>query len=344
MQWFSKNILYQPTVRKHLGLLFIGYVLGIMIYSFVNFNTLQSSKELYLSGLLGVLIIYSVVFTNTILNRFVPYKKVPGIRILLGIIWTLILSFSLVYSSFLLYSKYHDYSITQEQQTDLLIKLGILLFCASVLYNIIYFALYAYSNYARGQVMELKLERKQAELQLMTLKSQLSPHFLFNSMNALAALFHKDVEKAEAFIRALAKSYQYTLSNYKTTLVSLKEELDFVNAYLYLIKTRFGDGVIVKVDLADAILISKIPPLTIQLLIENAVKHNVFNVNKPLTINLKSEENSLVINNTKTETKTQLCSTKVGLKNIISRYELITDKSVKIINDKDFTVKIPIIK
>ena len=344
MQWLSKNILYQPTVKKHLSLLFIGYVLGILIYSFVNFNTLQNGKEFYLSGLLGILVLYSVVFSNSFLNRFVPFKKVPGIRILVGIIWTLILSFSLVFGSFLGYNKFHGYMVTQEQQTNLLIKLGILLFCASVLYNIIYFALYAYNNYARGQVMELKLERKQAELQLMTLKAQLSPHFLFNSMNALSALFQKDVEKAEIFIRALANSYQYTLSNYKTTLVSLKEELDFVNAYLFLIKTRFGDGVVVKVDLEDAILRSKIPPLTIQLLIENAVKHNVFDANRPLTINLKSEENSLIINNIKTEKKPQFGSTKIGLKNIISRYELITDKTVKVINDKDFTVKIPIIK
>lgn len=344
MQWLSKNILYQPTVRKHLSLLFIGYVIGILIYSFVNFNTLQSGKEFYLSGLTGVLVLYSVVFSNSFLNRFVPFKKIPGIRILSGIIWTLILSFSLVFVSFLGYNKLYGHMVTQEQQTNLLIKLGILLFCASLLYNIIYFALYSYDNYARGQVMELKLERKQAELQLMAFKAQLSPHFLFNSMNALSALFQKDVEKAETFIRALAKSYQYTLNNYKTTLVLLKEELDFVNAYLFLIKTRFGDGVIVKVDLEDAILTSKIPPLTIQLLIENAVKHNVFDVKKPLTINLKSEENSLIISNIKTEKKTQIGSTKIGLKNIISRYELITDRTVKVLNDRNFTVKIPIIK
>lgn len=343
MQWLSKNILYQPTVRKHLSLLFIGFTVGILIYSFVNFNTLQSGKEFYLSGFLGVLALYAVVFSNPFLNRFVPYKKVPGIRILLGIIWGSVLSFSLVLASFLFYSKYHEYVVTQSQKADLLIKLGILLFCASLLYNVIYFALYAYDNYARGQVMELKLERKQAELQLITLKSQLSPHFLFNSMNALAALFQKDVKKAETFIRALAKSYQYTLRNYKTTLISLREELDFVNAYLFLIKTRFGDGVEVKMNFEDAALSSKIPPLTLQLLIENAIKHNVFDVNSPLIINLNSEESCLIINNTKTERKTQLDSTKVGLKNIISRYELITDKTVKIINDKDFTVKVPFI-
>ncbi|MDT0607580.1 sensor histidine kinase [Croceitalea rosinachiae] len=332
-------------MRKHLSLLLIGYLLGILIYSFVNFNALQSSKEFYLSGLLGVLILYFVVFSNSFLNQFIPFKRVPGLRILAGIIWNWILGHVLFLVFFFIYNRLHDYLFSQQEKMDIFIKMGILLFCTAILYNIVYFALYSYDNYARGQVMELRLERKQAELQLMMLKSQLSPHFLFNNMNSLASLFQKDIEKAETFIRALGNSYQFTLNNYKSNLVTLNQELSLVNSYLFLIKTRFDNGVTINLQLDYHVLDSKIPPLTLQLLIENAIKHNAFDKNKPLNINITSENKRIIVSNTKTKKKEQLSSTKVGLKNIISRYELLSDRKVEILDGHyDFTVKIPLIK
>ncbi|WP_350285865.1 histidine kinase [uncultured Croceitalea sp.] len=330
-------------MKKHLGLLLIGFLLGILIYGFINFNLLQSTNEMYLSGLLGVFILYLSVYTNTLLNRLIPFKKLPGLRILIGIFWNALLGFLVSYLAYIIYMKIIGLQVKVAVEFELLAKLAILLCCAALLYNVIYFALYAYHDYAKGQLLQLQLDRKQAELQLNTLKSQLSPHFLFNSINSMAALFQKDIGKAEIFIRSLAKSYQYTLEKHTSSLVSVEEELAFANAYLFLTKTRFGETVHVKMDLDDSIMKLKIPPLTLQLLIENAIKHNSFDIDHPLHVRLTNTGNALTVENNKTTKKSRLASTKIGLKNIKSRYELLTHRKVEVIDAESFIVNVPLL-
>ncbi|GMN05199.1 histidine kinase [Croceitalea sp. MTPC5] len=343
MEWLLKNIVYQPIVKKHLSLLFIGSALGILIYGFVNFNLLQSTKEMYLSGFLGVLTLYLTVLTNGVLNRLVPFKKFPGLRILVGIVWSTVFSFFLAYIGFILYLGISGHQMDTTLRYEVFTKLAILLFCAALLYNIIYFALYSYNDYAKGQLMALQLERKQDELRLLTLKSQLSPHFLFNSINSLTALFRKDVERAEVFIRSLAKSYQYTLEKYGANTVAFREELSFVEAYLFLVKTRFGDACTVAIAIDQTVFDKQIPPLTLQLLVENAVKHNSFDLERPLKIRISNTASTLIISNNKTENKIQVSSTKIGLKNIKARYELLTNQAVEVFDETQFTVKIPLL-
>lgn len=344
MEWKYKTIIYQPTVIKHFSILLIGFLLGVLLYSFLNFNNAQTNVELYLSGFLGVFVCYAVYYSNNKLNQLLPFKKRPGLRILLGIGWNLILSLLIVLFGFWTYSELLDHQFSFEEESNVLIKISILLFCAAILYNVIYFALYSYNYFARVQVKELQLERKQAELQLNALKSQLRPHFLFNSLNVLGSLFHKDVKLAEAFIRALGKSYDYTLKNYSSPLVTIEEEIQFVKAYLLLIRTRFGNSFDVELDINPELQKSFIPPLTLQLLVENASKHNFFDVKAPLTVKLYSEGNEIIVSNLKVATTKPIESTKFGLKNISSRYAILSGKKITIINNERFTVKLPIIK
>ena len=145
MEWNYKTIIYQPTVRKHLSILFIGFGLGTLLYSFVKFNDYQNNIELYLSGVLGVFVCYAIDFSNTKLNQFISYKKLPGLRILSGIFWNLILSFLIVVFGFWAYSKLMNHQFSFETEYSLFIKIGILLFCATLLYNVVYFALYSYA-------------------------------------------------------------------------------------------------------------------------------------------------------------------------------------------------------
>ncbi|GMN08893.1 histidine kinase [Croceitalea sp. MTPC9] len=343
MEWNYKTIIYQPTVQKHVTIFLTGFFLGILLYTFLRFNESQTTLEFILSGVLGILISYSVHFSNSKLNTLISFKKLPGIRILFGVIWDLVLSFLIVTIGFWAYSNIMNHEFSFQSQSNLFIKISILLFCAAILYNVIYFALYSYNHYAKVQVKELKLERKQAELQLSTLKSQLRPHFLFNSINVLTSLFHKDVILAEQFIRALAKSYEYTLENYRATLVTVEEEVHFAEAYLLLLQTRFGKCFRVNFNLDEETLQTFIPPLTLQLLVENASKHNSFNAQEPLTVSLYKEGDNLVVSNPKTEIKTNIKSTKLGLKNISARYAILIGKKITIEDSDNFTIKLPII-
>ncbi len=344
MEWNYKTIIYQPTVIKHLSILLIGFILGILLYSFLTFNELRTVTEFYLSGVLGILVCYVIYYSNTKLNQILPFKKLPGLRILSGITWNLVLSLFIVLIGFWSYSKVMNHEFSFQEESNVIVKTSILLFCAAVLYNVIYFALYAYNYFAKVQVKELELERKQAEIQLRALKSQLRPHFLFNSLNVLSSLFHKDIKLAESFIRALGKSYDYTLKNYTSTLVTVEEELEFVKAYLLLIRTRFGNSFNVKIDIDIETQKSFIPPLTLQLLIENASKHNFFDVKIPLEVRLYIEGDELIVSNLKVEKKRSIESTKFGLKNISSRYSILTGKRIKVINNDSFTVKLPILR
>ena len=173
----------------------------------------------------------------------------------------------------------------------------------------------------------------------------MSPHFLFNSLNTISSLIYKDDEVAEQFIRNLAEAYKYTLKSYDKRLVSLKDELHFVKAYQDLLVTRFQDALQVTIDVESHLLETAIPPLTIQLLVENATKHNIINADMPLHLEVANENKYLVISNNKTKCPENVRSFKIGLKNIDRRYELLTGQNIQVINaTSDFCVKLPIIQ
>ncbi len=345
MKLISEAILYQPTMRKHLGLFFVGFLLGAATYGFVNFSGFQHVHEMVLSGLLGVVLGYVAHFSNARINAFLPWQKQPGFRLLMGVLFHFGFGALLVFGALWTYGKLQAVpSLFSEDPNDVLAKIGILLCCTAVLYNIFYFAIHSYHQYAKGQVLELQLERKRTQLQLSALKSQLSPHFLFNSMNILSSLFHKDIGMAESFIRSLGDSYQYVLNKYDDPLVTVGEELTFVEAYFFLIRTRFGDGLTLDVQLPSWVLQTRMPPLTLQMLVENAVKHNVVGPDQALEIRLGTPRpGALSVTNNKTMKRPNIDSLEIGLRNIGARYELLARKSIEVIDTQDFTVHLPLI-
>ncbi|SNY99988.1 sensor histidine kinase [Flagellimonas pacifica] len=330
---------------RNLFLIVLGFTVGALFYSFHNFSGKPSFWELILNGVLGVLVSYAFHFCNLFLNKTVRWKQQTGFRLLLGIVCHMLIGFGIVFLGLrgyeLLYPEHTFFSISGNNTS---LKIGILLVCTILIYNIIYFVFYSYRQYTVGQIKEVQYKRKQTELQLNALKSQLSPHFLFNSLNTLSSLFRKDVKKAEEFIRSLAKSYQYTLKTYSEVLVTLEDELDFVHSYCFMVQTRFGNHFSLDLQLSDEELKNKIPPLTLQMLVENAVKHNVLDAKNPLKVYIKTYNGFLEVSNNKTKSPSGVKSLKIGLKNIVSRYELLANKQVKIINGEDFTVQLPIIK
>lgn len=331
-------------MARHLRIVLTGFAVGMFFCYFLSFEGTFHWRDIVLGGFAGVLVSYLFHGINLILNRWVGWKQRTGIRLLLGILVHAVTGMG---SVVLLLKGYQFYlggiGLDGELASHMFLKIGVLLFCVVLLYNVIYFTFYSYQLYAKGQLEKIRLEREQTALQLRALKSQLSPHFLFNCLNTLSALIRTDVQNAEVFIRALAKSYRYPLRSYRQTLVPLAEELEFAKAYFFLMKTRFQEDIQFDVTVDEKHLQSKTAPLTVQMLVENALKHNRTDVDRPLAIEIIADGNHLTVSNTKTKPRANVTSTHIGLKNIDMRYYLLSGKHIHVENEQKFSVKLPLL-
>jgi two-component system LytT family sensor kinase len=201
-----------------------------------------------------------------------------------------------------------------------------------------------WKNSVKQESTKQEIVAKTETAKFESLKNQLDPHFLFNSLNVLTSLIGENPSQAERFTTKLSKVYRYVLEQRNKDLVPIEEELKFAKTYMELLGMRFEDAV--KFNIPDSISNDalKIVPLSLQLLLENAVKHNVVSSSKPLTINIYEEGNYLIIENNINPKEAIGKSTKVGLQNVADRYGLITDKGVKIANNnKTFRVSLPLL-
>lgn len=207
-------------------------------------------------------------------------------------------------------------------------------------------AVYYYNNFSRAEVEKEELLRANLQSQLDSLKSQVNPHFLFNSLNSLTSLIAKDPVKAECFVEEMSNVYRYLLRSNEQELVTLDEELAFIDSYLHLLKTRFGNNLAVTKNVAERHRCFLLPPLTLQLLIENTVKHNVVSSDAPLRIVLSTTTNDrLEVTNNLQKKHREVVSGKVGLSNIVAKYKLLRQPEIDIWETQtEFTVRIPLIK
>lgn len=180
--------------------------------------------------------------------------------------------------------------------------------------------------------------------QFETLKSQVNPHFLFNSLNVLSSLIFVDPNKAAKFVRQLSKVYRYVLEYKDKNTISLKDELPFIESYIFLLKTRFDKNLTIDLNIGNEHYQKKIAPMVIQLLVENAIKHNIISTQKPLSIEIFIKGEYLVISNNLQVKSSREISSKTGLDNIRKRYEYLTNMKVVIEDNSDyFRVKIPLL-
>ncbi|GGM83236.1 hypothetical protein GCM10010967_13690 [Dyadobacter beijingensis] len=215
----------------------------------------------------------------------------------------------------------------------------------TVIVYLVYEAVYFFELWKMNVRKTEALMRENVQSQLEVLKNQLDPHFLFNSMNTLAALIDDENTAAQDYLERLSDVYRYVLVSRNKNTVLLSEEIAFVDAYVYLNKIRFRENLQVEKRLSAEVLAQHITPLSLQMLIENAIKHNVASRENPLKIVIR-EENAgyLVVENNISEKTILEKSTRVGLQNIINRYALLTDREVEIIRGtSQFVVKIPLL-
>jgi two-component system LytT family sensor kinase len=204
-------------------------------------------------------------------------------------------------------------------------------------------------HFARLRYMEKekdRLEKEKLKAELHHLKEMVNPHFLFNTLNSLSALISENPRQAEIFLDELTRVYRYLLRNNEVEVTTLTNELQFMRSYFHLLKTRYGDGIHFITDINLQTDNYLLPPLTLQLLVENAVKHNRLTKGQPLTIHLfTTPNNELVVSNNIQKKDTMVDSTRIGLKNINAKYNLLQKPGIVIDHTGDtFSVTVPLIE
>ncbi|MEO1030350.1 MAG: histidine kinase [Bacteroidota bacterium] len=255
-----------------------------------------------------------------------------GLNLLILLVW--VLSFTLVND--LIYS-FNDYSINPRLNAFVyfFVMVMLLIISRAILLN----------NQSKLDVIEKeRLKQQSLQNELAALRNQVNPHFLFNSLNSLSLLVREDQKAAGKFINKLSFLYRYILQSKDQDLVTVKEELKFLESYVHLIKERYRDNFNVNIHINDALLQKKLPTLALQLLMENAVKHNEISNDKPLYVDVFDEDGWLVIKNKLQKRTGRIESTNTGLSNLNTRFKLQMDKNIEILkDDTHFSVKIPLV-
>ncbi len=354
MHWIWRNLI-------------ISTVIGLFVFVFLYYSETGITPDIavHLVPLATALVLFNGVgiglhYLGRRLDAFIPWNKAITARFLLEIAAGLILLLigSLVFSLLFLdmAGGAEGGAAFWHQNRDGAIKFGILSLVIVFVYAMVNLSIFSYNQYSRFQVARVRLERQQLNLQFEALRSQLSPHFLFNALNTISSLIYRDIGLAEDFIRRMAHSYRYILATNDRKLVSLQSELDMLKAYFFMQKIKYESCIDLVAELPEPVMGSVIPPLTLQMLLENAMKHNLICEDRKLVVTLSAQDGYLLVANNIIP-KTELLkignsllnrpreegSHKIGLSNIRNRYSFFTQKKVEVILNKDFTVKLPIL-
>jgi len=294
------------------------------------------------SILVGGSFMLGLTFMITILDRKLPWLQNPLKRLIIQFLATIAFSLVIIAITVIMTALFWHQEITSGfflESGFFMMKIAFtFIFLGSLISNAILF----FKNWKESAVQQEKLKREQLALQYETLKSQVNPHFLFNNLNSLTSLISTNPEKAIDFVKKLSEVYRYVLDQKDCELVDLDTELKFVESYIYLQKIRFGANLDVQIDISQKNF--KVIPLSIQMLVENAIKHNEISDRNPLQIRIYSKEDQYLTIENKLQKKSGSEGSGSGILNIKSRYQFFTDKDLLIGISKDcFRVSIPLL-
>lgn len=262
--------------------------------------------------------------------------------IVYGVLASCLFGFSYSVFDIFLYKNYEAWKSFSSLSYDLYFGAFIFYLLILAYSGIIFY----YKSWKESQLNAERLMRENIQSKYDALKNQIDPHFFFNSLSVLTNLVYKSPDLSAEYITQLAKSYRYILDKKFENLVSVNVELEFLESYLFLMRIRHQDSIVFNIDIDEQTRCTGLlPPATLQMLVENAVKHNRFSANDPLHIDIKSVGTALTVSNKLRKRLVLSGSTGVGLENIRKRYELTSDKRIEITETTvRFTVKVPIIK
>lgn len=333
-----------------LGLMYVS--IGTSMYFFLFVNDEKSIRSFFLT--LAISAMYTVFlgcgnhFVNEFLNRKFPWSEATRTRTILSIISLLIVNFILVYVcnyvNFVIYQKAATpeeffsgkYNFVNWFMINLTLLISAFLHAKGFMEEL--------KKTSKKEVVEQKLIAKSANAQFESLKNQLDPHFLFNSLNVLSSLIDENPKQAQKFTASMSKIYRYVLEQKDKELVTVQDELDFAKTYCELLKTRFEDSVDFEFNVNENDIRKFVVPLSLQLLLENCIKHNFATSSKPLIIKVFTENEFLCIENNLQAREQIKESAGIGLANIVQRYSLLTKKNVFIEKSESFfKVKLPVL-
>jgi signal transduction histidine kinase len=297
--------------------------------------------ELTLSVVYAAALFETGIQLTALLNKWYSWER--GIKSRFGI--QLFMQMAIIYVMVDLFFKfrfpaYFGYDDLMFRQV---IIMGLIF---SLLITAVFTAEYFFYRWNDARIKSMEMEQLTTQAQLEALKLQLDPHFLFNNLSIVTALVEDQPGIAISYITKLSSIYRYMLSNRTKNTILLMDELEFIKAYLFLYEIRYGEGIKVDIEENQSVLQLALPPLTLQLLIENAIKHNVFSNEEPLNIHIYFPEGKVMVveNNVMIKTDPEL-STNMGLKNISERYRLMGLQLPVVTNNEHvFRVEIPLIR
>ena len=342
--------------NKKTLVLFAGAVLisfGVVMITRILYHSNPFDIETMVFGIANLLTILCISFLFRKIIESNSRKSVAQLKIrlipsfiltlLVTLTITLVFYFSGGYVYFLISGHITDISI----QTGLIKVMTSISFAAIVCLSIGIFVcciVFFYVTWLQVIEREQKLREENLKYRYRTLKAQVNPHFLFNSLNTLSEIVYADARKADNYIQKLSGIYRYILDNEETDLIPLDKEFEFVRQYFELQKERDGEKIQLEIDFEDAWKF-KIVPISLQILVENALKHNVVSEENTLIVHINSDNNNILISNSIQRKSTLSSSSGTGLTNLKERVKLITGKEV-IINQRNnqFIVKLPLVE
>jgi hypothetical protein len=291
-----------------------------------------------------VLTLINGSFFDFMNNKINWTPKWERFRILIGIIGSITLTMIGIFIiRFVIFVVFENNSVSYFVQNEH-IKFYVFSLIITMVVSLFFHAIYFYKKAQENKVKEQKVIAGTASAQFESLKNQIDPHFLFNSLNVLSSLIEENPDSAQKFTTYLSKIYRYVLEQKDKELVSVQEELNFAKTYMNLLKMRFENSITFELPENFNNDDAKVVPLSLQLLLENCIKHNVVSESKPLHIKIYIENNQLVIENNLQKKEILSDRKGVGLQNIVNRYSILTDRKVWVLeNENSFKVGLPIL-
>ena len=277
---------------------------------------------------------------NSKLNKILPFERSIPQRILVQLSIGAIFALTVRYGIY----RFGEPSLDFKLDSLFMASTWVLYVFASAGLNTIFFLKFFINRWKESIRQTERLEKEKTQVQFDNLKNQLNPHFLFNALTSLNSLITENQQLASQFLQHMSKVYRYVLQNKEKNFVNLQTELDFIKNYVFLAETRFGGALKIKFEISEQAQERAIVPVTLQILIENALKHNIVDHERPLSIDVFTSGDYLVISNNLQKRKTVETSNKVGLENLKSLYKFLTERPVIVEELQDrFNVKVPLI-
>lgn len=339
---------YKPPVYQLAGFLlsmpFIIWAWNAVLYDGRLYEDvsvwLVSSPVIFFAGVISWYLHYQ--YTERVRRRF-PLLNQTKKRVFFII---LIFLFVMAPSVLIILFVYDQFAILGYSLTTEDIKMALLIgFIVNIIFETLWEVIYIINKYKENLAENAVLEQMSMSLEFENLKGQVNPHFLFNCFNTLSSLITEDKQEAEKFLDELSKVYRYLLKNNEEGLATLESELKFIQSYYRLLKTRHGEALQLQTEIDKKYNNYLLPSLSLQLLVENAVKHNVVSRQQPLMIEIfTTTGNQLVVNNNLQCKLKKETSTQIGLKNIAMKYRLLQQNGFQVVEgDKNYMVVLPLI-